>query len=151
MLTRVLPFTLTLFAGLLLASFVHNFRSLIPSLGQAQTAKLELRSTRRNCHSMRSRRNFAENNSHVVVTFKPPALYTQEARRKLTSGVVRLNVLYGADGSVLDAVPLLTLPYGLTQEAIAAAKRTQFIPARICGDPTPNGKLRTLSSVRTEP
>ncbi len=142
MLKRVLPFTLALSAGLLLASFVHNFRSLIPSLGQSQTAKFELRSTRRDCRSMRSRDNSAEN-SHVIVTFKPPARYTQEARQQSTkiSGVVRLNVLYGADGSVLDAVPLSTLPYGLTQEAIAAAKRTQFIPARIYGEPYSEWKI----------
>lgn len=134
MLKRVLPFFLTLAVGLLLAGFAHSFYSLVPSFGQQNQLTLKPSNARRGCSKAHSRRNFSES-SHVIVIFKPPARYTEEARRQRVFGTVQLSVLYGADGSVLDAMPLSTLPYGLTEEAISAAKRTQFLPAKIYGEP----------------
>lgn len=134
MLRRVLPFFLTLAVGLALAGFARSFRSLIPSLGQPNQLTLKTRASRHNCRRVYSRQNLPDS-SHVIVTFKPLARYTPEARSRRVTGTVRLRVLYGADGMVLDAVPLSALPYGLTEEAVSAAKRTQFIPAKIYGDP----------------
>lgn len=134
MLKRVLPFALALAVGLLLVSFAQGFLSLMPSFAQRSQLTLKKRTPRYSCRSAYSRHNLPDS-SHVIVTFKPLARYTPEARRQLVTGTVRLRVLYGADGSVLDAMPLTTLPYGLTEEAISAAKRTQFIPAKIYGEP----------------
>ena len=48
---------------------------------------------------------------------------------------MRLRVTFGADGEIKDVVPVLRLPYGLTEEAEKVAWRAKFIPAREDGAP----------------
>jgi hypothetical protein len=43
----------------------------------------------------------------------------------------------GADGKMKYILPLVALPHGLTEEAIKAAKRIEFIPAMRNGQPVP--------------
>ncbi|HEX8131264.1 MAG TPA: energy transducer TonB, partial [Pyrinomonadaceae bacterium] len=42
---------------------------------------------------------------------------------------VKLRLLLAADGTVRNIVPLVTLPDGLTEAAVAAARRIEFTPA----------------------
>ncbi len=62
------------------------------------------------------------------ITAKPRADYTDEAREKNITGVVSLRVTLNANGSVGSISPINRLPYGLTEKAIAAARRIQFEP-----------------------
>lgn len=66
---------------------------------------------------------------------KPEPGYTEEARRANVSGVVRLRVVLGADGTVQHAFALRRLGYGLTEKAVEAAKRIRFRPATLGGQP----------------
>jgi protein TonB len=61
--------------------------------------------------------------------------YTEEARRKLESGTVVLKAVFAADGTVRNIRPVMSLRYGLTEQAIKAAKKIKFEPATICGKP----------------
>jgi TonB family protein len=70
-----------------------------------------------------------------TILYKERARYTEEARRNLLQGTVVLSVLFGADGQIHDIRTLKGLPYGLTENAIEAAKRIRFQPAIRYGKP----------------
>jgi TonB family protein len=77
----------------------------------------------------------------TVITGKPTILYkerarfTEEARRHLLQGTVVLSVIFGADGHIHDIRTIKGLPYGLTENAIEAAKKIRFQPAVRYGKP----------------
>lgn len=60
---------------------------------------------------------------------KPEAAFTEEARRNGVSGTVVLLAILAADGSVKNIIALQSLPSGLTQQAIMAARKIKFEPA----------------------
>lgn len=66
---------------------------------------------------------------------KPRALYTDAARRKSVNGSVMLKVTLQANGSVGNVTVTKELPYGLTESAIAAARRVVFLPKRVNFEP----------------
>ena len=66
---------------------------------------------------------------------KPTARYTDVAREQNVQGIVRLRVTFLASGGIGDISPLTTLPYGMTEQAIAAAAKIAFIPAKKNGVP----------------
>lgn len=70
----------------------------------------------------------AKNSSLLYIALRPRALYTDEARRKQVSGNVLLSVTFSANGSIENVSALKELPNGLTNQAIAAAKKIVFIP-----------------------
>jgi TonB family protein len=59
----------------------------------------------------------------------PVAEYTNEARAKKMHGDVRLRLVLAADGTVKNVFPFKSLPYGLADAAMAAARRIKFDPA----------------------
>ncbi len=61
--------------------------------------------------------------------------YTEKAREDKIEGVVRLQVVYAANGEVTNVTTLTHLPDGLTEEAVKAAKQIQFTPATLHGIP----------------
>ena len=61
---------------------------------------------------------------------KPKATYTDAARVNQVQGTVTLRVTLNANGSVGSITPVNGLGYGLTEQAIAAARRIQFEPAK---------------------
>ena len=71
----------------------------------------------------------------AIIVFKPEPAYTEEGRRKRVSGVVRLRLVLGANGEVKDISVLKSLPNGLTESAISAARYMLFIPATKDGQP----------------
>ena len=73
----------------------------------------------------------------AVITYKPEPGYTEEARRDNITGLVRLRARLDADGQVKDIAVLKSLPRGLTEKALAAAKRMEFEPATLEGRPIP--------------
>lgn len=60
---------------------------------------------------------------------KPEPQYTEEARRNQVSGTVLLRAVFASSGEVVQIRALNTLPFGLTERAIAAARQIKFIPA----------------------
>jgi TonB family protein len=60
---------------------------------------------------------------------KPEPQYTEEARKNLVSGTVILRAVFSSSGEVVQIRALRTLPFGLTERAIAAARQIQFVPA----------------------
>lgn len=60
---------------------------------------------------------------------KPEPQYTEEARTNQISGTVTLRVVFSSVGDVVQIRALRTLPFGLTERAIAAARQIKFIPA----------------------
>lgn len=62
---------------------------------------------------------------------KPNPGYPREARGYGVQGEVKLRIILGSDGRVRDEMEVLEgLPHGITEEAIKAARRIVFEPAR---------------------
>ena len=69
------------------------------------------------------------------VLFKPEPTYTEDARRNQVTGTVMLRVVFASNGDVVQIRAVHTLPYGLTERAIAAARQIKFVPAVKGGHP----------------
>ena len=72
---------------------------------------------------------------------KPTPQFTEEARNNGTTGLIRLRVTFLASGSIGDISPVNTLPDGLTESAIEAAKGIKFKPATKNDEPMTVTKL----------
>lgn len=66
---------------------------------------------------------------------KPQPGYTETARYNGVEGVVRLKVEFLATGEIGEVIPMTYLPNGLTERAVAAAKKIKFKPKLINGKP----------------
>ena len=66
---------------------------------------------------------------------KPEPRYTADARKNNISGTVILKVIFAKTGEVKNIRVASGLPYGLTEEAINAARQIKFTPAMIDGTP----------------
>jgi TonB family protein len=61
---------------------------------------------------------------------KPAALYTDRARENQVQGTVRLRVTFHWSGRISGVTAVSGLGYGLTEQAIAAAKQITFEPQK---------------------
>lgn len=68
-------------------------------------------------------------NKKVRLGMKPEPAYTEIARQNSTTGTVVLKCVFASNGSVMHIRVVSGLPYGLTEKAIAAARKIKFIPA----------------------
>ena len=66
---------------------------------------------------------------------KPEPQYSEEARRNQITGTVVLRVVFSSTGEVSNIRAVSTLPFGLTERAIAAARQFRFVPATRGGRP----------------
>ena len=69
------------------------------------------------------------------VLAKPEPQYTEEARRNAVTGSVVLRVVFSRGGEVTNIRAVQSLPFGLTERAIAAARLIRFRPATRDGRP----------------
>lgn len=69
------------------------------------------------------------------VLFKPEPTYTEDARRNQVTGTVMLRVVFASNGEVAQIRAVHSLPFGLTERAIAAARQIKFVPAVRGGRP----------------
>jgi TonB family protein len=69
------------------------------------------------------------------MTDAPAAQYTDEALTARTHGEVRLRLVLAADGTVKDVFPIRSLPHGLSDAAMDAARRIKFEPGIRNGKP----------------
>ncbi|MCI0662326.1 MAG: TonB family protein [Acidobacteria bacterium] len=65
-----------------------------------------------------------------VIHYKEKVKYTDDARRNGIQGIVVLNVVFFAVGSLGSMRVVRGLPYGLTAQAILAADKIRFQPAQ---------------------
>jgi hypothetical protein len=82
---------------------------------------------------------------NIRIVLKPYARYTDAARQSSVRGTVRLRVTFLASGGIGSIVPLNELPFGLTEQAIAAASKIVFIPAKRNGKNLSVAKLLEYS------
>ena len=66
--------------------------------------------------------------AHVVV--KPEPMYTEAARQNRITGTVVISATLAPSGKVTDLRVMKSLPHGLTERAMAAARSLRFIPAQ---------------------
>ena len=71
----------------------------------------------------------AEVDTKARLISKPEPSYTEEARNKAVVGTVVLKVIFSSSGKVTNIRVVQGLPEGLTERAIAAARKIKFIPA----------------------
>jgi TonB family protein len=71
----------------------------------------------------------------VKIISKPRASYTDAARQNNIQGSVSLRITFLASGQIGGISPVSGLPYGLTEQAIAAARSIRFEPAKRNGVP----------------
>ncbi len=71
----------------------------------------------------------AEVTTRARVLAKPEPEYTQSAKQSGIVGGVVLRAVFSADGTVKHLIVLNYLPHGLTENAVAAARRIRFEPA----------------------
>ena len=71
----------------------------------------------------------------IQITKRPRVQYTDEARREKIQGQVVLRVTFKADGTIGPISVIESLPNGLTDKAIEAAKLIEFKPATRNGIP----------------
>jgi len=69
------------------------------------------------------------------VLSKPEAGYTEEARKQDITGTVVLRAIFSISGEVTGIQAVKSLPGGLTEKAIAAARQIRFVPAMKDGHP----------------
>lgn len=72
----------------------------------------------------------------LKILSQPRPGYTEEARKNNVQGTVRVRVVFSASGQVTGVSAVSSLPYGLTEKAIAAARLIQFVPMKKNGVPT---------------
>lgn len=72
---------------------------------------------------------------NVKILSKPRASYTDAARQNNVQGSVTLRITFLASGQIGGISPVSGLPYGLTEQAIAAARSIRFEPAKKNGVP----------------
>ena len=71
----------------------------------------------------------------IKIYSKPLPVYTEAARNNQVQGIVTLRVTFLANGSIGSVSPVNSLPDGLTEQAIAVARKIKFEPARKNGVP----------------
>ncbi len=69
------------------------------------------------------------------IVSKPRANYTDAARQNQVQGTVTLRVTFLPSGQIGSISPVSGLPYGLTEQAIAAARSIKFEPQMVNGSP----------------
>jgi TonB family protein len=71
----------------------------------------------------------------AVIVYKPEPAYTEEGRRSVVRGAVRLRVVLSSTGEVKDISVIKGLSHGLTESAVGAARHMLFFPATKDGRP----------------
>ena len=76
----------------------------------------------------------------LIVLRKVQASYTDSARQTGVQGSVTLRVVFQADAQIGEIKVLKKLSGGLTDNAVAAARKIKFLPAEIDGKPVDSTK-----------
>jgi TonB family protein len=115
-----------------LTSTLRTSQEILDALNQKHE-KSEIRVTKSTAAAQnegRAEQNFSR---PMILLRQPPAAFTDDARRRNTSGYVKLKVTFLASGKIGDIVVVSELPHGLTESSIKAAQKIRFLPAEIDG------------------
>jgi len=77
----------------------------------------------------------------LVIISKPRPTYTDKARWNGVTGTVSLIVLFSSSGQVRHILVAQDLGYGLTENAVRAARQIKFEPAKENGNPISQVKM----------
>ena len=129
MLKRILPFILTLAAGLAVAGLSRKNEMRPPCGGGPGRSYFERSLVV--VDDLNGERIFGarEVTQRARILSKPAPGYTEEARRNEVTGTVLLRVVLSSTGRVTNMRVVSGLPYGLTENALEAAWRIKFVPA----------------------
>jgi len=75
--------------------------------------------------------------SPPIAIYKPDAGYTKEARAAKLQGIVKLDVMVAADGTVSDVKVTRGFDKGMDENAARTIKTWKFLPAMMDGKPVP--------------
>ena len=70
-----------------------------------------------------------ETDRKARLAMKPEPMYTEAARQNQITGTVILKVVFASNGDVNNIRTFSGLPFGLTENAIEAARKIKFVPA----------------------
>lgn len=73
--------------------------------------------------------NGGEVNQKARILSKPEPVYTETARQNQVTGTVVLRAIFKANGQVTNITVVSGLPDGLSERAVAAARKIKFTPA----------------------
>jgi TonB family protein len=79
------------------------------------------------------------------ITFQQKPGYTEAARVAQVNGTVRLRITFNANGTIGSISPVSQLGYGLTEQAISAARNMRFEPALKNGVPVTTARVVEFS------
>jgi TonB family protein len=134
---KFLPFVITFFCGAgLAAMFVGSPAPEILPVSDPTAASFGYGSGS-GSGSRRCKKSFGYDGESSRVEFysKPRAHYTDAARANDIQGDVTLRVTFLSSGEIGNISVVNGLPYGLTEQAIEAAKQIEFEPKKINGVP----------------
>jgi TonB family protein len=77
----------------------------------------------------------AKNTEPLRIISRSKAAYTETALENKVEGAVMLRITFRNDGEIGDIGVLRGLPYGLTENAVEAAKKIKFRPKMVDGKP----------------
>lgn len=79
--------------------------------------------------------------NNLIIFEKPAANYTSAAREHSIVGTVTLKVTFLPDGKIGEIDIVKGLDYGLTEQAISAARNIKFQPSTLGGTSIPATKI----------
>lgn len=80
-------------------------------------------------------RSLQEVTTKIRLVSKPEPTYTEDARKEGIQGTVILRCVFAVDGTIQHVLILQSLPGGLTEMSMKAARSIKFEPAMIDGRP----------------
>jgi TonB family protein len=117
------------------ADALEKYLTLDPKADDVQTWRQQLETLRIYAGEQGGVINAADVTTRVRILSKPEPRYSVKARSAGVTGTIVLRAVFTADGTVEHILILRSLPYGLTNVAIDAARRIKFIPAMKDGKP----------------
>ena len=88
-----------------------------------------------------TKKNSNPNLIPLKILSKPKPNYTDLARENNVEGIIRLKIVFSANGQIGAVTPISGLPNGLTEKAVESAKEIKFEPA------IENGKPKSVTKV----
>jgi TonB family protein len=150
--TRIIPFSLALIFGLLTVNILQKenmagknekdiklLNKVVYTSGGAGCG--ECKADEFGKFDVDNPSDFRSETKPLQITSKPKANYTNSARQNQVQGIVTLRVTFNASGQIGSVSPVDELPYGLTEQAIAAAREIKFEPLKRNGAPQTTIKL----------
>jgi TonB family protein len=117
------------------ADALQTYLKLIPSGDSAATWREQLETLQVFSGAQSDVVPSAQVTVRARVLSKPEPTYTERARMAGIEGTVILRAVFSSDGVVRHILIMRSLPYGLTEQAIAAARKIKFVPAMKDGKP----------------